>query len=462
MMLFCLGALFLLLLYSVKAEGVQGCIPKEVFNNGFDVTFYRYTNKDRVGYETNFFSSEVYKELGEFEKASGVTKINFYGGDYDFDDVQTGTIYGKTITSSNFSMVLTGYFLAAESGDYKFTAAADDGVAVALGAGSGECCGEIEDNVQEGFQIEAWKANTVEGSTGVTTTTVTLVEGVYYPITIIYFNALTQWIFSLNYTMPSGDISLDYSNVYQIQLEENICPTSSSSISTTHTTTTVTVPTDSEHTVPGTFTPGDCDDEATCTVTVISTSSSLTPMYPNLTLSTITGTYKSSIPPESTLITTEEVTSSKIDTVTSCQKDNCEVLIPTDIPAVTTITKASSTTITITYCLYNDCKITTSTGIISVVTTTHNGKKTTYTTICSSQVDESSDFVLELESKLPLEIGPASHVPGSIATSSSKVNVDLSQYIKHSSGLIGTHNEGSGCRNSIEISFFVIGLAYLF
>lgn len=88
-------------------------------------------------YPTNFSTdkSNLYTRLEKFlpsdddliSRVTDVTNLNFDISAEDDETVQTGTMYGESITTTNFTMLAETYFEATADGDYTFTLEAKEG-----------------------------------------------------------------------------------------------------------------------------------------------------------------------------------------------------------------------------------------------------------------------------------------------------------------------------------------------
>ncbi|GEQ69464.1 hypothetical protein JCM33374_g3136 [Metschnikowia sp. JCM 33374] len=199
--------IFASLLTLALAE-LKGCDPSAVLNKGFDVTFYRYPLYGRDFKEDPTFYNGGYKKYGFLKTVTGIETINFSrtsrGG-----VVVMGNIYGYDISQSNFTMTVGGYFLATQTGDYRFNMYADDGGYLQFGAGQ-SCCGNaVDDVIGDSFKAE-WPATA--------NTIFTLQAGVYYPMKMVFVNWNGPGGLNIRYTAPDGSIVTEMgSQVYQIR-----------------------------------------------------------------------------------------------------------------------------------------------------------------------------------------------------------------------------------------------------
>ncbi|KAM9928894.1 hypothetical protein OXX59_001523, partial [Metschnikowia pulcherrima] len=190
-----------------------GCLATSVISQGLYVNFYKYPYRSMV-YQTdpNFYFSG-YKQFGYLHSVGSVTSANvdiWLGR----DRVDYSSVYGYSITYTNFTMDLSGWFLADQTGDYTFSLYGDDGASIQFGTVSG-CCGRASD-VVSGYTLDARYP-------GSSSATFSLVKGTYYPIKIVYVNWIQRLVLRLTYKDPSGRTVSDIgSHIYQIKQDE-IC-----------------------------------------------------------------------------------------------------------------------------------------------------------------------------------------------------------------------------------------------
>ncbi|KAG0654921.1 hypothetical protein C6P45_003216, partial [Maudiozyma exigua] len=182
-------------------------------------------------YEKTEFQQGGYQTYGGglFGTATGIYDVTLDIQLYDLCTPTTGTLpsnfnYGETFTISNFTMLLTGYFLPRQTGQYVFNLVADDLAYLSFGAGNAfECCdeqGTVSD--PEAFDLVVlWRApNDMSGSV-----TYNLEAGVYYPIRLLYANRDYHGALKLSFQDPSGTVYTDFNDhIYQFPDEPDGCP----------------------------------------------------------------------------------------------------------------------------------------------------------------------------------------------------------------------------------------------
>ena len=218
---------------------VQGCPGPKVLRSGFDVTFYSYPLNDHRGYDGSWYFLGGYKEMGSITgNTTGVTDISHKKAAIDSLS-HSGEIYGETVQITNFGMVLTGWFYAEQSGNYVFTVPfEDEGISIQFGRGK-SCCGDFDDNIVT--EDIAWFTITQPSPNRIYSAQLT--EGLYYPMRLVYFNALGGSKIQVPWTMPDGTKRNDFKNVRQIDTKDN-CPVFTTVTSGIHSTEYTTTRTD--------------------------------------------------------------------------------------------------------------------------------------------------------------------------------------------------------------------------
>ena len=222
-------------------NSVKGCPGPKVLGSGFDVTFYSYPFNDHRGYNNgSWYFTEGYKEMGSVTgHTTGVTDINFNKGAIDLHS-HSGEIYGETVQITNFGMVLTGWFYAEQSGEYQLTLPSEDeGISIQFGRGK-SCCGNFDDEIV----TDEMSYVTVRHPSHNKVYSVQLIEGLYYPMRLVYFNAFGGSKIQIPWTMPDGTTREDFKNVRQIDTAKEYCAVFTTVISGSHSTEYTTTRTD--------------------------------------------------------------------------------------------------------------------------------------------------------------------------------------------------------------------------
>lgn len=199
------------------------CLPLTSPSLGFNAVFYPYGFRDDTSLRNLNYMSGGYKSLKPIALATGITDINFAiaaGSNL----IVNGQIYGKTVTVSNFSVELTGYFLAPETGDYQLLMSVDDGALVTFGAGQAfGCCNTVSTSNDGNYALFAHWYST-SNAPGQTVSTQHLTAGYYYPMKIFYVNMQNPMSMTFRVTTPSGNVITNFKNVYTFANTDTSCP----------------------------------------------------------------------------------------------------------------------------------------------------------------------------------------------------------------------------------------------
>ena len=134
----------------------------------------------------------------------------------DDETVQTGTIFGESITTTNFTMQATTFFEAKMDGDYTFTLDASDGAqGIFFTDSSPFCCGNANNasaiDVLHASRKDIWSIPTDPNHNN-NTITITMKEGVRYNMYIFYVNLSGDAKFKFTVTTPEGETTDDFSD----------------------------------------------------------------------------------------------------------------------------------------------------------------------------------------------------------------------------------------------------------
>ena len=199
------------------------CVPDiRTSSPGFRATFYPYENayvdgapnynpEDAYFPDANInYLLTGYRNTPIQGATSGVTEPAFsYGYPTDpyliqWEDLASDYVYGVFTSVSNFTLELTGYFLAPETGEFAIEVTADNGAVVTFGAGQAfECCNtQILSNDGE---FTLFSNEEFNGSLpNILSEPQRLTAGFYYPIRISFVNTAGPAALDLVITTPSG------------------------------------------------------------------------------------------------------------------------------------------------------------------------------------------------------------------------------------------------------------------
>lgn len=214
-----------------KALAATACLPANGAQSGFKANFFQYNYGDMTTLRQPSFIAGGYAKrqlLGtqnnvnniliaygmECQLSNGevVTPTEPWNFDYSqcknkryFSQRHNGTIFGFELTATNFTVELTGYLLAPQTGTYTFTFDhVDDSAILNFGEGIAfDCCNQdAAANGNTQFSINAIKPD--YGPTAHMNYSVDLVGNYYYPMRIVYTNRhVFGWLFT-TLTLPDG------------------------------------------------------------------------------------------------------------------------------------------------------------------------------------------------------------------------------------------------------------------
>ncbi|GMM49043.1 hypothetical protein DASB73_000010 [Starmerella bacillaris] len=222
------------------AAGTCQCEPPSLAQRGWEIDYYPYPRQ--VNANNNTFYVNGFTQYGPaYAHQSGYTSsINYPNWN---SDTGKHDLYGVSITTYNFSVVLSGYFLAPETGTYTVRMTADDAAAVQFGDGS-NCSQELSSSVLKCGITQEVRSGYQNGGWGVKTQSLKFVKDRYYPVRIIWWQKAAWVEFIFNMTTPSGKIIPGFENsIVQLTALGSSCPgatcipVSSSARSTTRSTT---------------------------------------------------------------------------------------------------------------------------------------------------------------------------------------------------------------------------------
>lgn len=185
-----------------------GCRLQRTWQPGAIAKFYEYPLYDIVDYNSPDFSSTGFLDSSKYPYVGEVKGIN----NFNWDSGPSGSVspFGFTgVPTSNFMMVLTGYFIAPMTGVYGMNLKVADYFAFFIGAGRAfDCCKQTASFSSD----DALFSLTISGGgeLGANSHKVYLERGVAYPVRAIYVNAEGQGVLEMSVRMPGGLIISDF------------------------------------------------------------------------------------------------------------------------------------------------------------------------------------------------------------------------------------------------------------
>ncbi|KAG0653476.1 hypothetical protein C6P44_001688, partial [Monosporozyma unispora] len=234
--------LFILLLSNILVQAgytPNGCKPIGTKTAGATVKFYNYPLWDLTTWDTSSFLLGGYTKYGYLETITGVTELTYRSA-----TPHHVLPYGASgFVPENFTMEITGYYLAPQSGIYTISLGADDYATVILGDGEAfQCCSQNVTYVSTHFvATNADGAIPNAENQFATQEEIYLEANVLYPVKIVFVNNRDQGALQVGFNLPDGT-AIDDIGPYLVSLDDsnddNCGPIFKSHVFTTHMTTT--------------------------------------------------------------------------------------------------------------------------------------------------------------------------------------------------------------------------------
>ncbi|CAK7913340.1 flocculation protein Flo5p [[Candida] anglica] len=321
----------------------DGCVPRGEMSSGFQAKFYPYQLQDQFTMASLDYVSTGYTKNKLLHTIDSVEDINFswklWYNPYD-GGIHKDYVYGYYTTITNFTMELTGYYHALEAGEYTFNLnKIDDSAAVFIGDGKAfDCCKDTPTVDPKDYSIFVYKV--WQGEARSTSATVRLEADTYYPIRIVYTNAVSISELDFEVTTPDGSTSPVHSNTFIYQGKSDLCPVPVTTITTpwtgTFTSTSTLTPSNPDGTTTvEIFTPPQLTTVTTPWTGTFTSTSTITPSN-----SDGTTTVEIFTPPHLTTVTTPWTgTFTSTSTITPSNSDGTttvEIFTPPHLTTVTT------------------------------------------------------------------------------------------------------------------------------
>ncbi|QHB06585.1 hypothetical protein SCEN_A00150 [Saccharomyces cerevisiae] len=334
-----LAIVTLLGLANVVSATTAACLPANSRKNGMNVNFYQYSLMDSSTYSNAAYMAYQYADKVKLGSVSGQTDISI---NYNLPCVTTsGTyqcpqedaydnwrcrgkgrcsnsqavsywstdLFGFYTTPTNITLEITGYFLPPQTGSYTFSfATVDDSAILSVGGSIAfECCAQEQPPITStNFTINGikpWHGSLPDNIAG----TVYMYAGFYYPMKIVYSNAVSWGTLPISVTLPDGTTVSDDFEGYVYTFDNNLSQSN------------CTIPDPSNYTVSTTITTTE-----PWTGTFTSTSTEMT---------TITGT--NGVPTDETIIVVKTPTTASTAITTTEPWTRTFTSTPTEMTTVT-------------------------------------------------------------------------------------------------------------------------------
>ncbi|CAI4585948.1 BAL_1a_G0033780.mRNA.1.CDS.1 [Saccharomyces cerevisiae] len=270
-----LTGLFLLSVANVALGTTEACLPAGEKKNGMTINFYQYSLKDSSTYSNPSYMAYGYADAEKLGSVSEQTKLSI---DYSIpcngasdtcacsdddateysasqvvpvkrgvklcsdnttlssgtrkrenDDCDQGAAYwssdlfGFYTTPTNVTVEMTGYFLPPKTGTYTFGfATVDDSAILSVGGNVAfECCKQEQPPITStDFTINGIKPWNADAPTDIKGSTY-MYAGYYYPIKIVYSNAVSWGTLPVSVVLPDGTEVNDDFEGYVFSFDDN-------------------------------------------------------------------------------------------------------------------------------------------------------------------------------------------------------------------------------------------------
>ncbi|CAI4234073.1 BFH_collapsed_G0000070.mRNA.1.CDS.1 [Saccharomyces cerevisiae] len=249
-----LAIVTLLGLANVVSATTAACLPANSRKNGMNVNFYQYSLMDSSTYSNAAYMAYQYADKVKLGSVSGQTDISI---NYNLPCVTTsGTyqcpqedaydnwrcrgkgrcsnsqasaywstdLFGFYTTPTNITLEMTGYFLPPQTGSYTFSfATVDDSAILSVGGSIAfECCAQEQPPITStNFTINGikpWHGSLPDNIAG----TVYMYAGFYYPMKVVYSNAVSWGTLPISVTLPDGTAVSDDFEGYVYSFDDDL------------------------------------------------------------------------------------------------------------------------------------------------------------------------------------------------------------------------------------------------
>ncbi|GMC23008.1 unnamed protein product [Saccharomyces cerevisiae] len=249
-----LAVFTLLALINVASGATEACLPAGQRKSGMNINFYQYSLKDSSTYSNAAYMAYGYASKTKLGSVGGQTDISI---DYNIPCVSSsGTfpcpqedsygnwgckgmgacsnsqgiaywstdLFGFYTTPTNVTLEMTGYFLPPQTGSYTFSfATVDDSAILSVGGSIAfECCAQEQPPITStNFTINGikpWHGCLPHNIAG----TVYMYAGFYYPMKIVYSNAVSWGTLPISVTLPDGTTVSDDFEGYVYTFDNNL------------------------------------------------------------------------------------------------------------------------------------------------------------------------------------------------------------------------------------------------
>ncbi|CAI4242407.1 BFH_collapsed_G0000760.mRNA.1.CDS.1 [Saccharomyces cerevisiae] len=249
-----LAVFTLLALINVASGATEACLPAGQRKSGMNINFYQYSLKDSSTYSNAAYMAYGYASKTKLGSVGGQTDISI---DYNIPCVSSsGTfpcpqedsygnwgckgmgacsnsqgiaywstdLFGFYTTPTNVTVEMTGYFLPPQTGSYTFKfATVDDSAILSVGGATAfDCCAQEQPPITStNFTINGikpWGGSLPPNVEG----TVYMYAGFYYPMKVVYSNAVSWGTLPISVTLPDGTAISDDFGGYVYSFDDDL------------------------------------------------------------------------------------------------------------------------------------------------------------------------------------------------------------------------------------------------
>ncbi|CAI4241229.1 AMM_1a_G0000960.mRNA.1.CDS.1 [Saccharomyces cerevisiae] len=249
-----LAVFTLLALINVASGATEACLPAGQRKSGMNINFYQYSLKDSSTYSNAAYMAYGYASKTKLGSVGGQTDISI---NYNIPCVSSsGTfpcpqedsygywgckgigacsnsqgiaywstdLFGFYTTPTNVTLEMTGYFLPPQTGSYTFKfATVDDSAILSVGGATAfDCCAQQQPPITStNFTINGikpWGGSLPPNVEG----TVYMYAGFYYPMKVVYSNAVSWGTLPISVTLPDGTAVSDDFEGYVYSFDDDL------------------------------------------------------------------------------------------------------------------------------------------------------------------------------------------------------------------------------------------------
>ncbi|CAI5211290.1 ANM_HP_G0273130.mRNA.1.CDS.1 [Saccharomyces cerevisiae] len=240
-------------LLNVASGATEACLPAGQRKSGMNINFYQYSLMDSSTYSNAAYMAYGYASKTKLGSVGGQTDISINynlpcvttSGTYQCpqEDVYgnwgcrgkgmcsnsqasaywSSDLFGFYTTPTNVTVEMTGYFLPPQTGSYTFSfATVDDSAILSVGGNVAfECCKQEQPPITStDFTINGIKPWNADAPTDIKGSTY-MYAGYYYPIKIVYSNAVSWGTLPVSVVLPDGTEVNDDFEGYVFSFDDN-------------------------------------------------------------------------------------------------------------------------------------------------------------------------------------------------------------------------------------------------